>query len=137
MAIATVRVLCCTGGMWYSTTVKPVFSGHSKRRPKCFEDRLSLNAGQKYCRMLQGEHSAIRMTFIKLPFVIKSFVLSFFEWLFHTGFTVLYRWPAHSATRTGEMLILLLTHSRCDIHVAGIIRLSLACQHRLSQHMRY
>ena len=35
-------------------TVKPVLSGHSKRRPKIvFQDRLSLNAGQKYCRMLQ------------------------------------------------------------------------------------
>ena len=34
------------------------------------EDQLSLNAGQKYCRMLQGEHSAILLTFIKLPFVI-------------------------------------------------------------------
>ena len=42
-----------------------------------FQDRLSLNAGQKYCRMLQGEHSAILLTFIKLPFVIKIFVLSF------------------------------------------------------------
>ena len=29
---------------------------------------LSLNAGQKYCRMLQGEHSAIFLTCIKLPF---------------------------------------------------------------------
>ena len=29
-------------------------------RPKIgFQDQLSLNAGQKYCRMLQGEHSAI------------------------------------------------------------------------------
>ena len=35
-------------------TVKPVLSGHSKRRPKFgFQYRLSLNAGQKYCRMLQ------------------------------------------------------------------------------------
>ena len=35
-------------------TVKPALSGHSKRRPKIgFQDRLSLNAGQKYCRMLQ------------------------------------------------------------------------------------
>ena len=34
-------------------TVKPL-SGHSKRRPKLdFQDRLSLYAGQKYCRMLQ------------------------------------------------------------------------------------
>ena len=34
------------------------------------------------------EHSAILSTFIKLPFVIKIFVLSNFEWLFYTGFTI-------------------------------------------------
>ena len=38
--------------------------------------------------MLQGEHSAILSTFIKLPFVIKLFVLTIFEWKFYTGFTV-------------------------------------------------
>ena len=53
-----------------------------------FQDLLSLNAGQNYCRMLQGEHSAILSTFIKLPFVIKIFVLSIFEWLIKTGFSV-------------------------------------------------
>ena len=53
-----------------------------------FQSQLSLNAGQKYCRMLQGEHSAILFTFMKLPIVIKIFVLSIFEWLFYTGFTV-------------------------------------------------
>ena len=46
----------------------------------CLKRQLLLNAGQKYCRMLQGEHSAILSTFIKLPFVIKILVLSFFEW---------------------------------------------------------
>ena len=61
-----------------SNTVKPVLRGPSKRRPKLvLKDRLLLNAGQKYCRMLQREHSAILLTFIKLPFVIK------------TGFTVM------------------------------------------------
>ena len=36
------------------TTVKTVLSSHSKRRQKIgCQDRLSLNAGQKYCRMLQ------------------------------------------------------------------------------------
>ena len=60
-----------------------------KRTPKIgFQYRLSLNAGQKYCRMLQGEHSAIRLTFIKLPFSLKTFVLSIFKWLLKTGFTV-------------------------------------------------
>ena len=62
------------------STVNPVLSDHSKRRLKIsFQDGLLLNAGQKYCRMLQGEHSAILLTFIKLPFVIKIFVLSVFE----------------------------------------------------------
>ena len=44
-----------------------------------FQDQLSLNAGQMYCRMLQREHSAIFSTFIKLPFAFKIFVLSIFE----------------------------------------------------------
>ena len=47
-----------------------------------FQYQLSLNgnAGHKYCRMLQGEHFAILLTFIKLPFVIfvKIFILSIF-----------------------------------------------------------
>ena len=59
-----------------------------KKTEICFQDRLSLNAGQKYCRMFQGEHSAILLTFIKLPFVINTFVLSCFEWPLKTGFTV-------------------------------------------------
>ena len=60
-----------------------------KRRSKVgFQDRLSLNTGQKYCRILQGEHSAILLTFIKLPFAIKTFVLSIFERPRKTGFTV-------------------------------------------------
>ena len=65
-------------------TAKHVLSSHSKK-----EDQLLLNAGQKYCRMLQGEHSAILLTFIKLLFVIKIFISSFFEWLLKTYFTVL------------------------------------------------
>ena len=52
-------------------TVKPMLKGHSQRQKIGFQDQLSLNAGQKYCRMLQGEHSAIVLTFIKLPFLIK------------------------------------------------------------------
>ena len=33
--------------------------------------------------------SATLSTFIKLPIVVKIFVLSIFEWPFYTGFTVL------------------------------------------------
>ena len=72
-------------------TVKPVLSGHSKRRPKIvLEDRLSLNACQKYCRMLQESilQYNVLPTFIKLPFVFKTFVLSIFEWPLKTSFTV-------------------------------------------------
>ena len=35
-----------------------------------------------------GEHSAILSTFIKLPFVFKTLVLSISEWPFKTGFPV-------------------------------------------------
>ena len=93
------RVYAYTG--FLCDTVKPVLSGHSKQTPKIgFEDPLSLNAGQKYCRMqnpmgafcntfdLQLEHSAILSTFNKQPFVIKTCVLSIFEWPLKTGFTV-------------------------------------------------
>ena len=70
--------------------VKPVLSGKSKRKPKIiFQDRLSLNAGQKYFRMLLWEQTAILSTFIKLPFANKTFVLSIFEWPLKTGFKAL------------------------------------------------
>ena len=44
----------------------------SKRSKLGFQDQLSLNTGQNYCII-----SAILSTFIKLPFVISIFVLSF------------------------------------------------------------
>ena len=70
-------------------TVKPCVKQPLPKRPKIgFQDQLSLNAGQNYCRMLQGEHCAILLTFIKLPIVIKIFVLSIFECPFYTGFAV-------------------------------------------------
>ena len=52
----------------------------SKRQKIGFQDQLSFNAGQKCCRMLQGEHSAILLTCIKLPFFIKIFVFVYFWW---------------------------------------------------------
>ena len=66
------------------TTVKPVFRGHSKRRPKIgFQDRLSLNAGQKYCKMLQGEQFAKLSTFIKLLFLNKILFCLFLSGQFY------------------------------------------------------
>ena len=69
-------------------TVKPVKKATLKKTENNgFQDQLSLNAGQKYRRMLQGEHSAILLTFIKLPIVIKIF-----NGLFWSGcFGVLHR----------------------------------------------
>ena len=87
---ARINPLCTLGVVWSAFTLSvQTYSKTcvkwplSKRLKIGFHDQFSLNAGQKYCWMLQGEHSAILMTFIKLPFVI----LSIFEWPFCTGFT--------------------------------------------------
>ena len=64
-------------------TIKPVLSGHSKKTKNVFQERLTLNAGQKYCRMLQ---ESILHYFP--PALSKTFVLSIFEWQLKTGFTV-------------------------------------------------
>ena len=72
----------------------------SKRPQIGFQDQLSLNVGQKYCRMLQGEHSAILSTFIKLPIVIKIFVLSIFEVLLY--FKVIYSFIKQSKPITHQ-----------------------------------
>ena len=88
----------------FVSTVKPVLSGHSKTTPKIgFQYRLSLNAGQKYGRMLRGEHSAIHSTFIKLPFPIKTFVMSVFKWPLKTGFTN-HRQPRGTARKSGSTI---------------------------------
>ena len=70
---------------------KSLCKGPLSKRPNIgFQEQVSLNAGQKYFRMLQGkrEHSTILWTFIKLPFVIRNLALSIFDWLFYTGFTL-------------------------------------------------
>ena len=69
---------------FFQYTVKLCKTSTFKRPKHGFQDRLSLNAGKTYCKMLQREHSAISesallSTFIKLPFDIKISVLSFFE----------------------------------------------------------
>ena len=73
----------------FSHTVKPMQKRPFSKRSKIgFQGQLSLNAGKNDCRILEVEHSAILSTFIKLPIVIKIFVLSIFEWPFYTRFTV-------------------------------------------------
>ena len=86
--VSHIRVctVCYSKSIVYSKTClkRPL----SKRPKLVFRANFRFNAGQKYCRMLQGEHSAILSTFIKLLFVIKRFVLSIFECPLKTGFTV-------------------------------------------------
>ena len=57
ITLENLYTLCCdyhSPGLQIGQTVKPVLSGHSKNDQKLrFRDRLSLNAGQKYCRILQ------------------------------------------------------------------------------------
>ena len=68
-------------------TVKPVLSGHSiKEQNLVFKTNYCLMQVKSIAEC--SEHSATLSTFIKLPFVIKIFVLSIFEWPFYTGFTV-------------------------------------------------
>ena len=66
-----------------------------------FKYQLSLIEGQKNCRILPLEHSAILLTCSKLPFVIKIFILSILEWPLKTGLTAYARpKPTSSATET-------------------------------------
>ena len=69
-------------------TVKPVLSGHTKRRPKLvFKTDYRLMQIKSIAECSKGS-PAILWTFIKLPFVIKIFALSIFEWPLKTDFTV-------------------------------------------------
>ena len=52
----------------------------SKRAKIGCKTQLSLNAGQKYCRMLQWEHSAIFWPSFSYQLILKIFLLSIFEW---------------------------------------------------------
>ena len=74
------RYMWSTFYIYSKTCVKrPVSKG-----PKIgFQDQLFLNTGQN----LQNA-PAILLAFIKLPFVIKIFVLFIFQWPFYTCFTV-------------------------------------------------
>ena len=67
-------------------TVKLVQNGHfQKDRKFVFKTNYHL----LQIKSIQREHSAIFSTFIKLPVVIKTFIMSIFECPFYPGFTVL------------------------------------------------
>ena len=73
-----------------SPAVKYVLNGHSEEDQKI---------GFKTDYRLR-EHSAILFTFIKLPFVVKTFDLSILGWPFQTGLTEL---------RLGDFVAFLVT----------------------------
>ena len=59
---------CACSVLWGNVYSKTCVKRPLSKTPKNgFQNRLPLNAGQKYCKMLQREHSAILSTFIKLP----------------------------------------------------------------------
>ena len=62
-------------------TVKPALNGHSQKDQK-------LVFKTNYCLMQVKSIAECSFDLLKLPFVIKIFVLSIFEWPFYTGFTV-------------------------------------------------
>ena len=61
----------------------------SKRPQIGFQDQVSFNAGRSIAECSEGSILQILSTFLMLPFVIKIFILSIFEWPFYKGFTVL------------------------------------------------
>ena len=54
-----------------------------------FLDQVSLNAGQKYCRMLQERILQYFRPSLSYHLSLRPFVLSFSGWPLRTGFTVL------------------------------------------------
>ena len=61
-----------------------------KRRPKIgFQDQLLLMQVKSIAECSKGSILQYFLPSLKLPFIFKTFVLSFFEWPLKTGFTVL------------------------------------------------
>ena len=66
------------------------------KRPLSKKTNYRLIKGKSIAECSKGriQISALCLTFVKLPFVIKIFVLSVFQWPFYTGlsFTVYFCW---------------------------------------------
>ena len=71
------------------TYSKTCVKGPLKKKTKnWFSKPIITKCRSKVLQNAPREHSAILLTFIKLPFVFKTFVLYIFEWPLKTGFTV-------------------------------------------------
>ena len=66
-----------------------------------FKDQLSLNAGQKYCRMLQESILQYFRTSLSYHLSLRPFI---FEWPLKTGFTVFVLLLAYIKYGSGRML---------------------------------
>ena len=67
------------------------------------------------CSKGQREHSAILWTFIKLPFTIKTFVLSIFKWPLSTGLNVFLS-QGGLQKRRDDTDILVLNQYKCCVY---------------------
>ena len=66
------------------------------------------------------EHSTILLTFIKLPFVLKTFDLSIFEWPLKTGYTV---YETTVNVLKGEVGALYLADVNCHSKMTSVMAL--------------
>ena len=74
---------CLQSGHYFNENV---YSKTCVERPLSKRPQIGL---MQVKSIAEGEYSAILSTFITVPFAIKIFILSIFEWPFYTGFTVL------------------------------------------------
>ena len=87
---------CCSHCVWVSCPGVLIYSKTRVKRPPSKDRKLVLKTNNCLIQVKSiaecsiGEHSAILLTFIKLPFTNKIFVLSVFEWPLYTGFTAIF-----------------------------------------------
>ena len=75
--------------VFFTVYSKPCIKQPLKKETKNWFSRLIFaKCRSKVLQNAPREHYAILSTLIKLAFVFKTFVLSFFEWVLKTGFTV-------------------------------------------------
>ena len=93
-----------------------------KKTKISFQDRLSLNAGQKYCRMLQDSILQYFRSALSYHLVFKICVLSFFECPLKTGFTVVGYFTLNSYTMyNGPSLVYLIKpEGRIHLCIKGL-----------------
>ena len=100
-----VRTISCDDTQYYTIPFlftmydKPVWNGHSQKdRKLVFKTNFYLMQAKSIAGRSKGA-STILSTFIKLPSIFKIFVLSIFEWPFHSCFTVLYVFKSGGTTK--------------------------------------